>query len=84
MRQQLEKIMNRTVVVKVCCGSDGKEAMHEERVEGGFKGNDRKTSEGEQITASNNKLHSSCEHQKPVFLGLLKGLFLKSWSQGKR
>jgi len=45
------------------------------------KENDRKTSAGEQITTSNNKLHSSCENQKLVFLGLLKGLFLKSWSQ---
>ena len=44
--------------------------------------NDRKTSEGEQLTASN-KLHSSYENQKPVFLGLLKGLFIKSWSQRK-
>jgi len=33
-RQQLEKIMNRTVIVKVCCGSDGEEAMHEERAKG--------------------------------------------------
>ena len=32
-RQQLEKIMNQTVIVKVCCGSNGEEAMHEERVE---------------------------------------------------
>ena len=45
------------------------------------KENDRKTSEGEKITASNNKLHSSCENQKPMFLGFLKGLFLKTWSQ---
>ena len=45
------------------------------------KENNKKTSEGEQVTASNSKLHSSCENQKPMFLGLLKGLFLKSWSQ---
>lgn len=45
------------------------------------KENEKKTSEGEQITASNNKLHSSCKNQKPMFLGLLKGLFLKSWYQ---
>lgn len=43
--------------------------------------NDRKNSEGEQVTASNNKLHSSCENKKLVFLGFLKGLFLKSSSQ---
>ena len=30
--------MNQTVIVKVCCGSDGEEAMHEEHDEGGFKG----------------------------------------------
>ena len=50
-------------------------------LKGVSKENDRKISEGEQITALNNKPHSSCENQKPMFLGLLKGLFLKSWSQ---
>jgi len=55
--------------------------MYEECAEGGFNGNDRKTSEGKHVTPPNNKLHSSCENQKLVFLGLLKGLFLKSWSQ---
>jgi len=43
--------------------------------------NDIKTYEGERITASNDKLHNSHEKPKPMFLGLLKGLFLKSWSQ---
>jgi len=57
--------------------------------------NDRKTSEGEggprvrenddneikQVIASNNKLQSSFKNQKLLFLGLLKGLFLKLWSQ---
>ena len=37
-------------------------------------------SEGEQVAASNNKLHSSFENEKPSFLGLLKGLFLISQS----
>jgi len=72
--------MNQTVIGKVFCGSDGKGIMHEERAKGGFNENDRKSSEGEQVTALNNKLHSSCENQKPMFLGLLKGLFLKPWS----
>jgi len=39
-----------------------------------------KTSAGEQIIALNSELHSPCENQRPVFLGLLKGLFLKLWS----
>ena len=43
--------------------------------------NDRETSAGEQITTFNNKLHSPCENQRLVFLGLLKGPFLKSWSE---
>lgn len=38
VRQKLEKIMNHMVIVKVCCGPDGEEVMHEEHVEGGFKG----------------------------------------------
>jgi len=42
-----------------------------------------KTSADEQITALNNKLHSPCENRRPMFLGLLKGPFLKSWSQRK-
>jgi len=32
------------------------------------KESDKKTSEGEQITTSNNQIHSSCENQKLVFL----------------
>lgn len=42
VRQQLEKIMNWMVIVKVFCGSDGKEEMHEGRVEGVFKGKQQK------------------------------------------
>lgn len=37
-RQQLDKIMNQTVIVKVFCGSDSEEVMHGEHSEGGFKG----------------------------------------------
>lgn len=36
VRQQLEKIMNQTVIMKVFCGLDGEEVMHEEHAEGGF------------------------------------------------
>lgn len=38
VRQQLEKIMNQIVIVKVCYGSDDGEEMHEENAEGSFKG----------------------------------------------
>jgi len=54
MRWNLDKIINYMVIGQVCCGSDGKGITHEECAEGGFNENDRNTSEGKQVTASNN------------------------------